>query len=212
MPEFWIHYIGKHIYSIKRLEREAKRYGVQRAVPFHMIKKFRWGDRILLAHRLGKDAEVFGYFTVESITHNLPDSVVDKLLRELNAVYISSEPVYERRFCGGYYIGGVALVDSSIEEFYEKVKEVCKEFGIDPNKVKWFLRGRYTRLKNTIILSPAKFTRSYMKVEIEDLSLEPENLEKGVLVWVYNYKRRKYFRKGEAKLLEETKPLDDYIK
>ncbi|MBW2675667.1 MAG: hypothetical protein JRD89_20050 [Deltaproteobacteria bacterium] len=212
MGTFWLHYVGKRLYSIDHFEKEARRYGVQRAVPFYQIRKFRWGDRILLAHWLDGNAEVFGYFTVEAITHNLPDEVTEELIDKLDVISISKgTPKYERRFCGGYYIGGSVLIKNSVEDLHGKIKEICERSGIDPNSVKWFLRGKYTKLVNSVVLSPAKFTRSYMKVEIEGLDLDSADLSSGVLVWVYNYTQRKYFRKGEEKLLETTIPLDDYM-
>ena len=212
MPEFWLHYIGKHIYPIDRFEREARRLGVQRAVPFYMIKRFRWGDRILLAQHVDGSAEVFGYFTVEAIVNSLPENAKKLLAEKLKIISISSGPKYERRFCGGYTIGSTLVIADSIEQFFEKAKKACKEAGVDPNKVKWFLRGKYKRLRNSILLKPAKFTRSYIKVKIEGLHLDSEVLERGALIWIYNYRKRKYFKKGEEVILETTKPLDEYFR
>jgi hypothetical protein len=209
MGTFWLHYVGRHLYSLERFEREAGRYKVQRAVPFHMIKGFRWGDRILLAHWVKGSTEIFGYFTLESVVHNLPEDVGKRLLEKLDVDHVSSgPPSYERRFCGSYYVGGTAFIRDSVEELYEKAKKACGEAGFNPCEAKWFLKGRYVKLSTPILLTPAKFTRSYVKVELHDLDLDSVGDAGGALVWVYDYRRREYFRKGEEKLLEKTPPLD----
>jgi len=215
MADFWIHYVGKGLYSIERFEAEVKRYGVQRAIPFHMIKNFHWGDTVLLAHWTydkGENygyAEVFGYFTVDSIVQNLPEEIKEKLVEKLEVVSVESEnPKYENRVCGGYFLGAKIYVKDSIESLVDKVKRTCEECGVDPNSFKWFLRGRYTPMKS-FILSPAKFTRSYMKISIEDLNL-PLTETDGSLVWIYDYKQRTYLRKKDIRALG-SETLDNYL-
>jgi len=215
--EYWLHYIGKGLYSIDVFEREAKRFGVQRAIPFHMLKKFKWGDIILLAHWLRDEngegqAEVFGYFIVKGISHDLPTEIKEKLREKLDIVSISSpgKIKYENRACGGYFLGLIIYVNDTPEDIEAKTKEVCKELGYDPNKSKWFLRGPYQPLNKTILLKPAKFTRGYIRVPIEGFNPQTLHLETGTLIWIYNYKQRTYLRKRDLHGLG-SEPLDNFL-
>ena len=47
--KFRLHYIGQEMYNTDIFEREAKKYRVQRAVAFNILKTFKWGDPVLLA-------------------------------------------------------------------------------------------------------------------------------------------------------------------
>ena len=217
MDEYWLHYVGKGLYSIDKFEKETKRFGVQRAIPFYMLKKFQWGDIILLAHWVKTEdnkgqAEVFGYFIVNSITHNLPKDINKELLEKLDVVSIASPGTkYENRACGGYFLGSITYVKDNPDDIEAKTKEVCKEMEINPNNFKWFLRGPYRPLKRTILLKPAKFSRGYFKVSIEKFS--PDTLretEPGSLIWIYNYKQRTYLRKRDLHSLG-TEPLDNFL-
>lgn len=211
MGEYWLHYVGRNLYTIDHFEKEAKHYSVQRAIPFHMIKNFHWGDIILLAHYSYGQAEVFGYFRVESVVNNLPEEVQKDLLESLDVVSVSSSPRYERRLCGGYFVGGNAIINDSIQQMIEKIISTCQKHGIDPAKHKWFLRGPYVAI-NSFILDPAKFTRSYMRITIEDLDLHDLQVNKlsGALVWIYDYKQNKYLRKSDLRAFG-CPPLDDYL-
>lgn len=45
----YLHYVGSKLYPKEVFIREAKELGVNRCLPLRMIKKLKWGDRILLA-------------------------------------------------------------------------------------------------------------------------------------------------------------------
>jgi hypothetical protein len=203
--EAWLHYVGRKTYrNCDYFEQEAKRLGVQRAVPFYMLKNFKWGERVLLATWLYDkenqrgSAEVFGYFTVDSIVQNLPKEVVDKLLQKLDVESVSSgESTFERRRCGDYSIRSTIFVRDSVEDLAEKAKEACRECGVDPNDFKWFLRGSYTPVES-FLMTPARFTRSYIKVSFVSTEGDAEPTEsKKSLVWIYDYRQRGYVKKSE---------------
>jgi len=197
---YWLHYVGTGLYPRSKFEWEARRLGVQRAVPFHMISSFEWGDKILLAQYSYGSAEVFGYFVLTGISHGLPKEVSQSLLASLNVASISFNGGLESRACGSYRVGSVAYINDSVKDLVRKVKIVCR----DPEKYKWFLKGDYHPI-TPFILRPAQFNRGYQKVDIEGLNLELQRQAQGVLVWILDYERRTYVRKGarESRSLEE---------
>ena len=82
MTEYLLHYIGYGLYKQELFEREAKKIGVQRAIGFGMLGSLEFGQPILLAHFTGaavSRAEIFGYFVVNGVTHNLPKELCEKL-------------------------------------------------------------------------------------------------------------------------------------
>jgi hypothetical protein len=207
--EYWLHYVGRRLYNVDSFVEEAKRYGVQRAVAFHRLRSFNWGDKVLLAVYLKQDAEVFGYFIVEGLVHNMPPELCEKLVSQLDVVAVKDTPSrFERRRCGSYYLGGGVMVRDSLESIFEKILQLCKENKVNPNSFKWFLKGPFKDLPS-ILLSPAKFFRGYNKIDI-DLNLDkPESLATEI-VYIYNYRRRGYLRKRDEVALGQ-KPIESYF-
>jgi len=210
--EFWLHYIGVGIYRREIFEREAVKLGVQRAIGFNLLSSLEFGQPILLAHYCGRGsdtAEVFGYFTVTGVSHNLPKEVASELLETVNVVKVDSTPVAVTRACGSYVVGTTAYIDETLESLVDKIKQACEKHGINPNNFKWFIKGEYHPFKNSIVLTPIKFTRGYMKVKIEGLDLKQQQIEDRNMVWVFDYERRMYLTKRERDALLSHK-LTDY--
>lgn len=208
--EYWLHYIGKGLYSKDSFELEATRIGVQRAIPFYMLKAFKWGDIILLAHWSKSEAQVFGYFALTSVTHNLPKEINDELLEKLEVTLIlQPNNAYENRQCGAYFNGAIAYINNSIEDIEREAIKVCGKVGASPNEFKWFLKGYYKPLEQMVILKPAKFTRGYLRTKIQDLNLKtlPQE-EHGSLIWIYNYQKRTYLRKGDKSRINSRSLLE----
>jgi len=205
VAEFWLHYVGSGLYKREVFEREAVKYGVQRAVPFSMLKRFEFGASILLAYYREGKAEVFGYFNVNGLTHNLPKEVYEDLLETVDVVRLDNTSVSVSRACGSYTVGSTAYIDETLESLVEKIKQACERHGVDPKKFKWFLTGRYHPFKTGFVLTPAKFTRSYMKVDIEGLDIRRQEGESERLLWVFDYERRTYLSKRERGALLSQK-------
>jgi len=180
--EYWLHYVGTGLYKIEVFAREAVKHGVQRAVPFSMLKRFEFGTPILLAYYREGKAEVFGYFNVNGLTHNLPKEVYEDLLETVDVVRLDNTSVSVSRACGSYTVGSTAYIDETLESLVEKIKQACEKHGVDPNKFKWFINGRYYPFKNSFVLTPAKFTRGYMRVKIKDLDIQRQQIESENLV------------------------------
>jgi len=214
MTEYWLHYVGAGLYNVSRFEAEATRMGVQRTVSFNMLGSLKFGDQILLAHWMGnrqRQAEVFGYFVVSGVSDNLPREVTERLWGTLDVVQVVEGGGSEKRACGSYAVGSTAVVRDSIAEIVGKVREVCGEMGVDPTKFKWFLRGEYGRV-GSFVLDPAKFTASYMKVDVDGLDLEAPPKGDHLLVWLYDYEQRRYLRKLDKSRMDaasECRPLGE---
>ena len=211
VPEFWLHYVGTNLYKREVFEREAIKLGVQRAIPFNLLSSLKFGQPILLAYYCGRGsdtAEVFGYFTVTGVSHNLPKKVTDELLKTVNVVKIDSTPVAVSRVCGSYTVGSTAYIDETLESLVEKIKQACEKHDVDPKKFKWFIKGEYHPFKTSMTLTPIKFTRGYMKVKIKDLDLKQQQIETRNMVWVFDYERRMYLTKREKDALISRKITD----
>ena len=212
MAEIWLHYVGVGLYKQEVFEREAAKHGVQRAIPFSLLGAFEFGQPVLLAYYCGKEsstAEVFGYFTVTGVSHNLPEEVTGDLLEKVDVVKIDNTPKTVCRACGSYTIGSTAYINESLKDLIEKIKEACEKHNVDPNKYRWFITGLYHPFRNSIVLTPIKFTRGYMKVDVEGLDLEEQQVTNENLVWIYDYEKRRYLSKRERDALLSRK-LTDY--
>jgi hypothetical protein len=190
------------LYTPKTFEQEAKRYGVARALPLALIKKLKWGEKILLAQYDSKKREalVFGYFIVKGLNHNLTEDMIEELLNELDIVAISKGGGSVNRRCGSYSIGVYIVVNNELDDIADKIREVSKKHGY---KVKVFVIGDFYRIKPFTIKN-AKFSRALVKVEVP-LKMEEEHIKKAKIVQIKNYKQRFYLPKKvrEALSLEE---------
>jgi len=211
VKEYYLHYIGQ-IYSNDRFEKEARSIGVQRAIPFFILRNLSWNQPILLGRWIGanKSAEVFGYFTVNSVVSGMNHELMEKFLPRVKVVSVEYDRKPERRVCGNYTVGLSAIVDEELENLAEKIEIFLNENGVDPNKSKWFVRGNYYRLPHMVLLTPANFTRGYMKVEIKDLDISGEIANKGQLIWIFDYERKFYLKKQDYDAIN-NRSLKDYV-
>lgn len=206
--EYWLHYIGAGLYTVKTFEAEAYRYGVARAMPLSIIKSMNWGDVVLLAFRErdGEDesevavARVFGCFRVVGINHNLPPELAKELKEQLKVVGESSGGGTVHRRCGSYGVGGTVYVADTLPELIEKLEKVCREHGFRP---KVFVGGEYRPLQPFTVRVP--FTRSALRIRlpIDPVESRPR-IDKAAVVRIYNYKRRRYMPKRARKAPQLT--------
>lgn len=219
MTEYKLHFIGQGLYGVGSFTREAQYYGVQRAVPFTLLKTLNWGDNILLArfintsqdkrNKIG-EAEVFGYFTITGITNNVHRSIILEL--DLDVVSSSSASKTVTRACGRYTIGGFLVITNSLPDSIEKIEKALLDLQEDPNKFKWFINGKYHPLAS-FILKPISFARGLVKVQVAYLSLDQQRVETANLVWIFNYQRREYmnkFMKERFEASSNTSFLDSF--
>ena len=193
--------VGSQLYSVNIFEKEAKMFGVQRAAPFFLLKTLKFGDQILLASytRATKDpkkreglGEIFAYFTLNGLSHNLPPDLCHKLYEKLNIVSISLGGGRIGRVCGSYEIGSTAMITDTLEELIQKIKVLQEEGEIaTPNHFKWFITGKYVPL-TPFIIKPITFARGIKTIAIKNLNLRRQRVTQASLVWLYNYRRRTY--------------------
>ena len=203
MTEYFLHFVGQGLYSPDTFEREARRYGVQRAVTFWTLKSLNWGDKILLARfintsekkpkKIGQ-AEVFGYFTLNGLTHNLPKELTQTLHSKLDVLGELSAQGTISRACGSYSISGAVTISDSLPQLIQKIEETLKEAQLNANTFKWFLYGEYEGL-TPFILQPVTFARGLNPVDVEHLNLQAQKFETANLIWVRDYRQRTYMNK-----------------
>jgi len=140
---FKLHYIGKEMYNIDVFEREAQRHGVQRAVSFSQLKTLKFGIPVLLAsyikpipttntEQISKkgissvlpSAEVFGYFTLDGISHNLPKDLSQLLQSKLSIIKTEESPFSVSRACGSYSVGSITYIKEDLSTLLKKIQEL----------------------------------------------------------------------------------------
>lgn len=103
------------------------------------VSKTKIVDDVIL-NQLNKEksgqAEVFGYFTLTGISHNLPLELSLQLHDKLDIVHVDSNQTKVTRACGSYTIGSVSVIRDSLEDLVKKIEELFTthkpEFNDDP--------------------------------------------------------------------------------
>lgn len=119
-PKTWLHWIGSTHYSIAKFIKEARKMGVSRRVPKHILRNMEWGDRIYLVGRVPgiTSPNVFGYFEIDRIVGIQIDEMPDELKKKVeNVEDPESDFMFaEERGCGYVVIGGFYLTSLGVEE------------------------------------------------------------------------------------------------
>lgn len=135
---FKLHFIGTGMYTSTIFEREAKRIGVQRAVAFTQLKSLNFGTPVLLAtfiprqapttstsnNAIPAQAEIFGYFTIDGLSHTLPKDLSQQLTEKLNIVKVDANSFSVSRACGSYSVGSITYIKDTLPQLLEKIKEL----------------------------------------------------------------------------------------
>lgn len=219
MGEVWLHYVGSGLYSIDSFVREAKKYGVSRAIPLNMLGKLNWGERIFLAQLVKKEggeevkrlAKVFGFFTVEwinlSSSEELRKAVYDD--PRVSAKVVSTSPFRVDRACGSYVVSAIATTSANLETVSKVIKEKVAEFW---EKVKVFVGGRLTLIEPIELEAP--FTRSLIRVELDESKVKvvkeiPVNMKGKAVAHVVDYAQRRRMTREERRR-RENKSLFEF--
>lgn len=194
---YYLHFIGQHLYGKEAFIQEARKFGVRRALPENIVRNLRWGEPILLAvyDKENKEAEVFGYFTIDKISPVFENPEAEKeLLSKLKVVKVSSSGAGMRidRRCGSYILGSTYYVANTVEEIVDSAKEIKEKYDV---KVKWFVEGGLKLFKKPFRMRVA-FTRSATKIELEKPIYEIESEEVAPKIQtVKEYRQRRYLPK-----------------
>ena len=219
MPSYWFHFVGRGLYGTRRFIAEARRLGVSRAISWASLVKLAedgWGTPVLLAEyrrvqegdQEAEGAVVFGYFYVRGL--NIPQTVSEKLLPKLNISAYQGGGGVVHRLCGSYSIGGSYVVEDSLKELVGKIREACRELGVNPVRLNVFVTGQLHLLPSPVILRGQKFFRGFRKVQIEGLDLSKVDVEP-YLTFIYDYQRRRYLPKEERDRFDHLL-LDEWLR
>jgi len=197
---YFLHFIGKGLYSIDDFEKESAQYGVNRCIPINILKKIKLGDNILLAQHQDDKAVVFGYFTLSGINFENQNhkGFVEQLESKLQIKRKTDEPISVTRQCGSYVILSKAIVGEPIDKIIEKALKISESNGV---RLKAFASGLFTRIADKEI-SPIKFSRSGVYINL-DLPIESDSLKDVEIGFLGDYKSRKYFLKYESVLQQD---------
>lgn len=219
-------YVGKKVYSIEEYTSEAKRIGVSRILPQRIIRNISFGDRVHLASwdyketketehglsRLG-DATIFGYFTVTGI--NTDSKIIEAImpnLKVIDTIDMAGQPV--ERECGTYELGVCHIVTDTLQEIMDLIHE------INP-KAKCFITGQFTELKENIIMSQMRFSRSILKTEIKIpkrdskgrfLPKTSETIDDSAVTGINNYSPKYRYKKGEKESRDNNRKITEFTK
>ena len=214
MSEFIrIHYIGKGLYDINSFKKEAKKYGVARALPSTIIKTLKWGDKIYLAtyEKSRGVAIIFGYFIIQGINYNGSERLKqavrsDERLKVVHEQYSGREV---KRRCGSYQIGSVTYVDNELKELVEIIEDnavIETEKAVIKEQFKIFVTGRF--YETPLIQVEAPFSRSIVKIPVSKLGsnvlfkVEGETVKTRSLASINDYKQRKRLTKKDKAVFE----------
>lgn len=120
----WIHWIGNAHYTPYQFIKEARKMGVSRRIPPHILKQMSWGDRIYCATREPgkKNPVVFGYFILESLVgiqvQDMPEDLKGKVRNIEDPGLLAVE-----RGCGYLVVGGYYCTTNTVEELAKYTSE-----------------------------------------------------------------------------------------
>lgn len=163
------------------------------------------------------DAEIFGSFRVTGLNMTVLDSNLTKgnrlaeadakarLAGRLSVVGVDTSSSNVHRRCGSYTVGMTYYVTDTIEQILDKAAVIEEKLNI---KFKWFVAGVYEPLSGQVTLSPARFTRGIVRVEVENF---PESAAKTQITgkftddpgthainFVLDYSKRTYVRREDG--------------
>jgi hypothetical protein len=198
--EYYIHFIGKAMYSIKKFESESKKHGVNRPIPKFTARKMKFGDPILLAHYQPEDkekfkkptAEIFGYYTIDGVNISASEKFKAELYKKLKIVTTVQLGATIERECGNYVIRATHTITDTLEETITKIYETEKELE---EKAKIFIAGIYHSFDTPKYVAPVKFTQGSFLVKVKgDIMTEKVNTKLGI---IENYNQRNYPTKNK---------------
>lgn len=221
--KYYLHYVasGKTgIYGKDVFIKEAKQIGVNRSLPYFLIKKLKWGDKILLAnfearhvgeklaYNVYKDqyqgeeadtisrkfqdgiANIFGYFVISGLNLTASQELKERLYKQLDIVSSWNKPYQVKRSCGSYTISANYVVANSLVDIIEKAQTLSKEMN---EKVKYFVGGSFYELQGKI--EGINFSRSIIEVEFSEVNnIEEIQTQVG---FIQDYNKKSYIPKKE---------------
>lgn len=216
---YWLHYIGRGLYSADSFEEEAGREGVARAFPRSILARMRFGDPVLLAQfegdpfrpkrrdRRGRErpvnnvgkAHVFGVFRISGLNMRASDDETriafhDRL--DIIEIVTGTPPHTVRRNCGSYEVRATFIVRDDIPDLCRKAGEAEAEAG---GRIRFFATGSFYPVAPHLTLDPARFNRAPIQVDLTGYNIdEPPETEGRTVAFIFDYEQRSYIPKAEA--------------
>lgn len=213
---YLLHLIGNGLYGAPRFIREAKRLGVNRAMPLSFLKTLTFGQNVLLGEHISEPipnsdevthvVRVFGYFHLSGITYDAPDEVRKKVAERLHVVEVTNAPLTPQpitRACGSYCIIGGYVVTDSLEDIVKVIEDVSRELNYNSAAYRFFINGELNVFDSPVLIHNQKFFRGYKFVELEGLNFR-EDMPRPSVTEIYSYERRKYIKKKDRSALDST--------
>jgi len=181
-----IHFIGMGTYDIKSFVKEAKKYGVSRAIPISVASGMNFGKAILLAqYHGGCRAYIFGGFVVNGFSPiNLSHDEMKRLKKKLDVVKDVQSAYQVERMCGTYTVTSCTYINDTLKECMEVLKEIKSDAKI-------LLNGVYFDVEKPFTHYPVCFTRcmTYTKIKYQELGVKLGKKQLQVS-FITNYQRR----------------------
>lgn len=122
MKTYHLHFIGSQYYTRESFEYESIKYGIQRAIPFHLLKNLSFDENILLANYIKPNsAEVFGILNFNRIVTTMsPDYIKKAFATPIGNIDVTETTF--KRVCGSYENEMLIYdVDKTVQELYESI-------------------------------------------------------------------------------------------
>ena len=210
--KYYLHFVGRGIYSKEEFMNEAKMIGISRRIPNFQLKRMKWDQEILLG-TYEKDAvttdgkcNCFGYTKITGLNLTCSDALREKLNASLNIVKYDIVNRTVNRLCGSYTIGSTAYVTDTLKEVIEKGDSLTVEMG---EKISWFIKGGFRNFMEDLVFQPIVFSRTIKTIETDRNLLEISQGvdtertlgESGYINFVLDYNQRKYVKKTERETI-----------
>ncbi len=196
---YFLHFIGKGLYSIEDFILESARYGVNRSLPANMLSRFSWGDKIFVAQFDSGSAKIFGYFTLSNINFQCDqqETFMTMLMDRIKTSELVPGPGRVVRHCGSYQMHTKLVVPDitkvPVKDLIAAAMNVAKELK---TSLKVFAGGELDRIAEKT-LSPIKFSRSGTYVTL-DVPIEQGILTQAEVGFIGDYHLRRYFLKNDS--------------
>lgn len=158
-----LHWVGRTLYSPRKFEQEAVKYGITRRIALKVLQSMSWGDRVYLIglkDKKRKQGHVFGYFHLHRIV-GISEGVTDRLLAEGRAHITDLGGKVVHRKCGSYVEGPTYSVRAEISE----ITAIQQETG---EKTPLMVGGTFIKVDPPVRMVDIPFQQGFRRFDGEE--------------------------------------------